>query len=65
MSLSRGRCPGGPHGGDATGSGYWITSSAVANNVSGMVRPSDLAVLRLMAISYFTDAINISGGQAN
>jgi hypothetical protein len=28
---------------------YWITSSAVANSVSGMVRPSALAVLRLMA----------------
>jgi hypothetical protein len=26
----------------------WITSSAVANSVSGMVRPSVLAVLRLM-----------------
>ena len=26
---------------------YWITSSAVANSVSGMVRPSALAVLRL------------------
>jgi hypothetical protein len=24
---------------------YWITSSAVANSVSGMVRPSALAVL--------------------
>ena len=27
---------------------HWITSSAVANSVSGMVRPSALAVLRLM-----------------
>jgi hypothetical protein len=26
---------------------YWITSSAVASNVSGMVRPRALAVLRL------------------
>jgi hypothetical protein len=26
---------------------YWITSSAIANNVSGIVRPSALAVLRL------------------
>src|SRR5947207_10000142 len=33
---------------------YWITSSAVANSVSGMVRPSALAVLRFMAISIFT-----------
>jgi len=30
---------------------YWITSSAVANSVSGMVRPSALAVLRLMTRS--------------
>ena len=30
---------------------YWITSSAVANSVSGMVRPSALAVLRLMTNS--------------
>ena len=30
---------------------YWITSSAVANSVSGMVRPSVLAVLRLMTSS--------------
>ena len=30
---------------------YWITSSAVANSVSGMVRPSALAVLRLMTMS--------------
>ena len=41
-------------GGDATGIGgsgalrYSITSSAVANSVSGMVRPRALAVLRLM-----------------
>ena len=27
---------------------YWITSSAVASSVSGMVRPSALAVFRLM-----------------
>jgi hypothetical protein len=32
---------------------YWITSSAVANSVSGMVRPSALAVLRLMTRSIF------------
>jgi hypothetical protein len=32
---------------------YWITSSAVANSVSGMVRPSALAVLRLMTSSSF------------
>src|SRR5271154_1535203 len=30
---------------------HWITSSAVANSVSGMVRPSALAVLRLMISS--------------
>ena len=30
---------------------YWITSSAVANSVSGMVRPSALAVLRLITRS--------------
>src|SRR5262249_49372545 len=30
---------------------YWITSSAVANSVSGMVRPSALAVLRFMTNS--------------
>src|ERR1700692_3305479 len=30
---------------------YWITSSAVASNVSGTVRPSALAVLRLMTSS--------------
>ena len=30
---------------------YWITSSAVASSVSGMVRPSALAVLRLMTRS--------------
>ena len=32
---------------------YSITSSAVANSVSGMVRPSALAVLRLMTNSNF------------
>src|SRR4029077_11269696 len=32
---------------------YWITSSAVANSVSGMVRPSALAVLRLITSSNF------------
>src|SRR5215472_14088235 len=31
---------------------HWITSSAVANSVSGMVRPRALAVLRLIAVSY-------------
>jgi hypothetical protein len=36
-----------PHGGP----GYWITSSAVANSVWGMVRPRVLAVLRLMTNS--------------
>jgi hypothetical protein len=30
---------------DHAGDRYWITSSAVANSVSGMVRPSALAVL--------------------
>ena len=45
------------HGADATGIGgsgalrYWITSSAVANSVSGMVMPSALAVLRLITSS--------------
>jgi hypothetical protein len=28
---------------------YWITSSAVATRISGMVRPSAFAILRLMA----------------
>jgi Tripartite tricarboxylate transporter family receptor len=32
---------------------YWITSSAMANSVSGMVRPRALAVLRLMTSSNF------------
>jgi hypothetical protein len=32
---------------------YWITTSAVANSVSGMVRPSALAVLRLTTSSNF------------
>jgi hypothetical protein len=35
----------------ALGSCYWITSSAVANSVSGMVRPRALAVVRLMTRS--------------
>ena len=35
---------------------HWITSSAVANSVSGMARPSALAVLRLMTISYLVGA---------
>jgi hypothetical protein len=34
---------------------YWITSSAVANRVSGMVRPSALAVFMLMRNSIFVD----------
>src|SRR4029077_12785844 len=33
---------------------HWITSSAVANSVSGMVRPRALAVLRLMANAYLS-----------
>jgi hypothetical protein len=32
---------------------HWINSSAVANSVSGMVRPRAFAVLRLMASSIF------------
>src|SRR6516164_5538901 len=32
---------------------YWITSSAVANSVSGMVKPSALAVFRLITVSIF------------
>jgi hypothetical protein len=35
---------------------YRITSSAVANSVSGMVRPSAFAVLRLRTISYLVGA---------
>jgi hypothetical protein len=35
------------------GDRYWITSSAVANSVSGMVRPSALAVFKLMINSIF------------
>ena len=35
---------------------YWITSSAVANSVSGMVRPSALAVFRLRTVSYLAGA---------
>ena len=34
---------------------HWITSSAVANSVSGMVRPSALAVLRLIKSSNLID----------
>src|SRR5271168_2479364 len=34
---------------------YWITSSAVASSVSGMVRPSALAVIVLMISSMFVD----------
>jgi hypothetical protein len=36
---------------DDEGTRYWITLSAVAKSVSGMVRPSALAVLRLMTSS--------------
>ena len=39
--------------GTAVQSRYWITSSAVASSVSGMVRPRALAVLRLMTSSNF------------
>ena len=35
---------------------HWITSSAVANSVSGTVRPSALAVLRLMTNSNLVGA---------
>jgi hypothetical protein len=35
---------------------HWITSSAVANSVSGMVRPSALAVFRLMTVSNLVGA---------
>jgi len=35
---------------------YSITSSAVASNVVGMVSPSALAVLRLIAVSYLVGA---------
>jgi hypothetical protein len=38
---------------DHVGERYWITSSAVANSVSGMVRPSAFAVVRLMTRSNF------------
>src|SRR5262249_15317954 len=34
---------------------HWITSSAVASRVSGMVRPRALAVLRLINSSTFVD----------
>jgi hypothetical protein len=34
---------------------YWITSSAVANSVSGMVRPSAFAVFMLMTSSNLVD----------
>jgi outer membrane scaffolding protein for murein synthesis (MipA/OmpV family) len=34
------------------GRSYWITSSAVANSVSGMVRPSNFAALRLTTKVY-------------
>jgi hypothetical protein len=34
---------------------HWITSSAVARSVSGMVRPRALAVVRLMTNSNLVD----------
>jgi hypothetical protein len=34
---------------------HWITSSAVASSVSGMLRPSAVAVLRLTTSSIFVD----------
>jgi hypothetical protein len=37
---------------------YWITSSAVANSVSGMVRPRALAVLRLMTRAYLVGELH-------
>jgi hypothetical protein len=44
---------------------YWITSSAVANSVSGLVRPSALAVVRLIASSNLVDCTTgRSGGFA-
>ena len=43
--------------GTAVQSRYWITSSAVASSVSGMVRPRALAVLRLMTNSNLTARI--------
>src|SRR5262249_28405063 len=42
-----------PQTGDERPSFHWITSSAVANSVSGMERPRALAVLRLMTRSIF------------
>jgi hypothetical protein len=46
LCLERRYAPG-HHGCQRDRSNYWITSSAVASSVSGMVRPSALAVLRL------------------
>ena len=43
------------------GTRYWITSSAVANSVSGMVRPSALAVLRLMRRDHIWSAASPAG----
>ena len=51
LSTGARRNPRGHH--DQAGDRYWITSSAVANSVSGMVRPRALAVLRFTAISNF------------
>ena len=34
---------------------HWVAPSAVANKVSGMVRPSDFAVLRLITVSILVD----------
>ena len=39
---------------DELPSPHWITSSAVARSVSGMVRPSLLAVLRFRIVTYLT-----------
>jgi len=44
---------GAPQPSDECPSFHRITSSAVANSVSGIVRPSALAVLRLMVSSNF------------
>src|SRR6516225_4838672 len=45
---------GAPEPRDECPSFHWITSSAVANSVSGMVRPSALAVFKLMTSRTFT-----------
>ena len=43
---------------------YSITSSARASNVGGTVRPSSLAVLRLITSSYLFGALNMWGMSA-